>query len=98
MPEIPTAIDKCEGCGKKGRRAEAPRVGLGRSLVLNKDGLCADCAPPAMRCALGEPCEVSRVVKWDPDHATALKKLRLCDAHGKERTNKLRAAKKASHG
>lgn len=85
--------DKCAGCGKKGARVEM-RAGLGRVVVLDENGMCADCAPPAMRCPLGVPCEFGRVVMWRHEDRAALKKLRMCDVHTKARNTQLRAAKK----
>ncbi len=94
MPEIPKAmIDKCEGCGAKGIRSTDSRVGLGRTLVLDDNKRCVECAPPA-RCHEGAPCEFGRVVAWRHEDRAVLKKLRLCDAHDKARTSLLRAAKK----
>lgn len=93
MPEIPNQIDKCDGCGQQALRSTDSRMGLGRSLVLDVNKLCVDCAP-ATRCDLGEPCEFGRVVAWRHADRAALKKLRMCVAHEQVQVKQLKLAKK----
>ncbi len=84
---MPTRTTRCDGCD-----VEVPeRFHTGGFPLI--DGKCVDCLPAASTCYQGVKCDFNRVIRWDPDKAKALNRLKFCGFHDKVRKEKLKLAR-----
>ncbi|MCH8852617.1 MAG: hypothetical protein IID41_08160 [Planctomycetes bacterium] len=77
----------CKGCKKEVEE----RFHTGGFPLI--DGLCVDCLPAASTCYQGVKCDYERIIRWDPDRAKDLNRLKLCGFHDKVRKSKLKLAR-----